>query len=309
MDRLLADGQAAALLADFRDRAWWKRCGGRGGDEWRAGDSAPVDGREWLEEGQATLWQRAEQRLRAQEEPSLRAAINATGVVLHTGLGRAVLPAQPSRRWPRWRRHTRCWRSIDESGGERGSRQEHVRGLLRRLTGVRGRARGQQQRGGRAPLPSRRWRRGAEVVIARGQLVEIGGSFRIPDVIRQSGARLVEVGATNKSAPRPTTRRAITEETALLLRVHPSNFQIVGFTEEVPLPALVELGREHGIPVDGRPGQRARSIDLRRSAWRREPTVQESVRGGRRRDHLQRRQAARRSAGGLILGVGHCLDA
>jgi L-seryl-tRNA(Ser) seleniumtransferase len=147
---------------------------------------------------------------------------------------------------------------------------------------------------------------GREVVIARGQLVEIGGSFRIPDVIRQSGARLVEVGATNK-VRLADYQAAMTEQTALLLRVHPSNFQIVGFTEEVPLPALVQLGRERGIPVMDDLGSGA-LIDLTRHGLQAEPTVQESVAAGAAVITFSGDKLLGGPQAGLIVGRRDCLD-
>jgi L-seryl-tRNA(Ser) seleniumtransferase len=166
---------------------------------------------------------------------------------------------------------------IDRETGERGSRQEHVRGLLRRLTGAED-ALSVNNNAAAVLLAIAAVAAGREVVIARGQLVEIGGSFRIPDVIREGGARLVEVGTTNK-VRLSDYQAAITEETALLLRVHPSNFQIVGFTEEAPLPDLVCLGRERGLPVMDDLGSGA-LIDLTRYGLEAEPTVQESVAAG-----------------------------
>jgi L-seryl-tRNA(Ser) seleniumtransferase len=197
-------------------------------------------------------------------------------VVLHTGLGRAVLSrAAIEAMVAAGGAHSLL--EIERESGERGSRQEHVRGLLRRLTGAED-ALAVNNNAAAVLLSIAALAAGREVVIARGQLVEIGGSFRIPDVIRQSGARLVEVGATNKVRLSDYVA-AMTDETALLLRVHPSNFQIVGFTEEVSLPALVQLGRERGIPVMDDLGSGA-LIDMTRYGLEAEPTVQESVVAG-----------------------------
>jgi L-seryl-tRNA(Ser) seleniumtransferase len=274
IDRLLAGDHAAALLSRF-PRPRVVEALREAAEEWRAAVRSG-NGREWLEEGEAALWRRAERRLEAEEAPSLRAAINATGVVLHTGLGRSVLSrAALAAMAAVGGAHSLL--EIERESGERGSRQEHVRGLLCRLTGAED-ALSVNNNAAAVLLAVAALAAGHEVVIARGQLVEIGGSFRIPDVIRQSGARLVEVGTTNK-VRLADYQAAITDETVLLLRVHPSNFQIVGFTEEVPLPALVELGRERGIPVMDDLGSGA-LIDLARCGLEAEPTVQESVAAG-----------------------------
>jgi L-seryl-tRNA(Ser) seleniumtransferase len=219
---------------------------------------------------------RAEQCLTSRARMSIRPAINATGVVLHTGLGRAVLAERAAQAVGAVAR-SHSVLEIDVETGERGSRQAHVRELLRDLTGCE-EALVVNNNAAAVLLAIAALAVGREVVIARGQLVEIGGAFRIPDVIRQSGARLVEVGATNKVRA-GDYERAMTPETALLLRVHPSNFRIVGFTEEVPLPEMVALGRRHGVPVMDDLGSGA-LIDLTRYGLVAEPTVQESVRAG-----------------------------
>lgn len=236
------------------------------------------DGRALIEAGDVTVLvrERAEQRLREGARMSLRPAINATGVVLHTGLGRAVLAERAVLAVDAVAR-AHSVLEIDVATGERGSRQAHVRALLRELTGCE-EALVVNNNAAAVLLAIATIATGGEVVIARGQLVEIGGAFRIPDVIRQSGARLVEVGATNKVRA-SDYERALTPETALLLRVHPSNFRIVGFTEEVPLPEMAALGRRLGLPVMDDLGSGA-LIDLTRYGLVAEPTVQESVRAG-----------------------------
>jgi L-seryl-tRNA(Ser) seleniumtransferase len=302
IDRLLADTHAADLLARF-PRPRVVEALRAAAEEWRDALRSG-DGREWLEAGEATLWRRAERWLRAEEEPSLQPAINATGVVLHTGLGRAVLPREAIEAMAA-AGGAHSLLEIDRETGERGSRQEHVRGLLRRLTGAE-EALAVNNNAAAVLLAIAALAAGGEVVIARGQLVEIGGSFRIPDVIRQSGARLVEVGATNK-ARLADYAAAITPETALLLRVHPSNFQIVGFTEEVPLPALVQLGRDHGIPVMDDLGSGA-LIDMARFGLEAEPTVQESVAAGADVVTFSGDKLLGGPQAGLILGRRECLE-
>lgn len=215
-------------------------------------------------------------RVEAASQRSLRRAINATGVVLHTGLGRAVLSrAAADAVSEAARSHSLL--EVDPASGERGSRLAHVSGLLRELTGAED-ALVVNNNAAAVFLAVSALAAGREVVIARGQLVEIGGSFRIPDVIRQAGARLVEVGTTNKVRVSDYAE-AITPDTALLLRVHPSNFRIVGFTEEPSLADLAALGRERGIPVMDDLGSGA-LVDLTRYGLVAEPTVHASVRAG-----------------------------
>ncbi len=217
-----------------------------------------------------------EARVAASAQRSLRRAINATGVVLHTGLGRAVL-SEAAARAVAETAASHSLLEVDPESGERGSRLSHVAGLLRELTGAED-ALLVNNNAAAVYLGIGALAAGREVVISRGQLVEIGGSFRIPDVIRAAGARLVEVGTTNKTHL-CDYERAITPETALLLRVHPSNFRIVGFTEEPPLEALVALGRERGVPVMDDLGSGA-LVDLSRHGLVAEPTVHASVRAG-----------------------------
>jgi L-seryl-tRNA(Ser) seleniumtransferase len=215
-------------------------------------------------------------RLDHMSRRTLRRAINATGVVLHTGLGRAVLSgAAAEAALEAVRSHSLL--EVDPESGERGNRLAHVAGLLRELTGAED-ALVVNNNAAAVFLAISALAQGREVVISRGQLVEIGGSFRIPDVIRSSGARLVEVGTTNK-ARIGDYAEAITPETALLLRVHPSNFRIVGFTEEPGLEDLVALGRERGLPVMDDLGSGA-LVDLTRYGLVAEPTVQASVEAG-----------------------------
>ncbi|MFN3649935.1 MAG: L-seryl-tRNA(Sec) selenium transferase [Armatimonadota bacterium] len=207
---------------------------------------------------------------------SLRRAINATGVVLHTGLGRAALSeAAAQASFEAARSHSLL--EVDPESGERGSRLSHIAPLLRELTGAEDAA-AVNNNAAAVFLSIAALAQGREVIISRGQLVEIGGSFRIPDVIRSGGAKLVEVGTTNKVRARDY-EAAITPETALILRVHPSNFRIVGFTEEPSLAELVEVGRRHGVPVMDDLGSGA-LVDLTRYGLVAEPTVQESVRAG-----------------------------
>ena len=178
--------------------------------------------------------------------PSLTRAINATGIVLHTGLGRARLAAEAVAAISEVAAgHSPV--EIDCETGRRGSRRDHVRSLLCELTGAED-ATVVNNCAGAVLLAVTTLAAGREVIISRGELVEIGGAFRMPDIIRASGATLVEVGATNRTRLSDYAN-ALTERTSLILRCHPSNFALVGFTEETPTRELVALGREHGIPV------------------------------------------------------------
>jgi L-seryl-tRNA(Ser) seleniumtransferase len=177
---------------------------------------------------------------------SLRPVVNATGVILHTNLGRAPLAPAAARAVTRIGVGYSNL-ELDLERGERGSRQAHVEPLLCDLT-TAGAAIAVNNNAAGVLLALAATASGREVVISRGQLVEIGGSFRIPEILEQSGARLVEVGTTNRTR-RNDYEAAIGPETAALMRVHQSNFRTVGFTEEVPLAELCGLARGHGIAV------------------------------------------------------------
>lgn len=206
--------------------------------------------------------------------PHLRGVINVSGVVVHTNLGRSCLAAEAMERVREAATHyTNLEFSMDR--GERGSRHEHVESLLVRLTGAEA---GMVVNNNAAAvlLLLSELAAGQEVIVSRGQLVEIGGSFRIPDIMRQSGAHLVEVGTTNKTRI-ADYEAAVTERTSLLLRVHTSNFKVLGFSEEVGVEHLAKLGRELGIPVADDLGSGA-LLDL--PAFADEPSVHSSLRGG-----------------------------
>jgi L-seryl-tRNA(Ser) seleniumtransferase len=208
--------------------------------------------------------------------PSLRNVINATGVVVHTNLGRSLLADRVLAKFsPLAGGYSNLEYSLEQ--GHRGSRYTHVEYLLQELTGAEA---GMVVNNNAAAvlLSLETLAKGREVVVSRGQLVEIGGAFRIPDVMRKSGAKMVEVGTTNKTHLRDY-EAAIGPDTALLLKVHTSNFQIVGFTEEVPLSEMVKLGRKHGIPVMDDLGSGC-LLDFSQYGMIREPTVQEALEEG-----------------------------
>ena len=216
------------------------------------------------------------EQLQLLSRPTLRPVINATGVIIHTNLGRALLSDEARA-------------AMDSAGagysnleyeleaGQRGSRYVHAVDLLRRLTGAED-ALVVNNNASAVLLCLMALARDREVIISRGQLVEIGGGFRIPDVLQTSGARLVEVGTTNRTHLADYVD-AIGPATAALLRVHSSNFRQVGFTAEVSLADLVALGREHGLPVVDDLGS-GTLLDTTTYGLGYEPRVQDSVQAG-----------------------------
>lgn len=184
------------------------------------------------------------ERAQALLRPSLRPVINATGVILQTNLGRAPLSAA-ARAAVEGVARSYSNLEFDLEDGTRGSRHEHVRDLLRRTTGAEDGI-ALNNNAAALYLALHVFAAGKEVIVSRGQAVEIGGGFRIPDVLRQSGARLVEVGTTNRTYTSDYAE-AIGPDTAAILRVHTSNFRVVGFTAEAPLPELAALARQRGV--------------------------------------------------------------
>lgn len=222
------------------------------------------------------LLARARALLEDRWRPSLVPVINATGVVLHTNLGRAPLSVAAR---AAMEEVARGYSNLeyDLEAGRRGSRYMHAEALLCYLTGAEA-ALVVNNNAGAVLLALSALARGQEVVISRGQLVEIGGGFRIPDVMQQSGATLVEVGTTNRTHLRDY-EEAITERTALLMLAHQSNFHQVGFVHQVEAKDLVALGRRRGIPVYEDLGS-GTLIDTTRYGLRHEPTVQEVIAAG-----------------------------
>jgi L-seryl-tRNA(Ser) seleniumtransferase len=207
---------------------------------------------------------------------SLRPVINAQGVVLHTNLGRAVLsPLALERVAAVGAAYSNL--ELDLASKERGSRYSHVEALLRRLTGAED-ALVVNNNAAAVLLALETLAHGKEVIVSRGELIEIGGEFRIPDIMRRGGAVLREVGATNRTHLRDYAE-AIGPETALLLKVHTSNYRVVGFTADVSSRELTELGRARGIPVMEDLGSGS-LVDLRPWGFPYEPTVPEVVASG-----------------------------
>ncbi len=223
-----------------------------------------------------TLGQRVVAELSERGAFSLGPVINATGVVLHTNLGRALLSPLARERLLSVA-GAYCNLEMDLARKERGSRYEHVQGLLRRLTGAAA-SLVVNNNAAAVLLALESLARGQEVVVSRGELIEIGGEFRIPDIMRRSGAVLREVGTTNRTHLKDYAA-AIGPETALILKVHTSNYRVVGFTAEVSSRELAELGRARGVPVMEDLGSGC-LVDLTRHGFPHEPTVPEVVAAG-----------------------------
>ena len=215
-------------------------------------------------------------RLERERKPTLTRAINGLGVILHTGLGRAPLSKAAQEALADVSEHFSSL-EIDIETGRRGNRYRHIEPLLCELTGAEA-AMIVNNNCAATLLILSGLAKGKEAIVSRGQLIEIGGAFRIPDVMQQSGCKMVEVGTTNRTHLRDY-KNAITPETALLLRVHTSNYKITGFTKEVSLEELVALGREAKVLVVDDLGSGA-LVDLSKYGLPKEPLVQDSVKAG-----------------------------
>ena len=209
-------------------------------------------------------------------QPTLRPVLNASGVIIHTNLGRAPLSREAM---AAMEAVSRGYSNLefDLTGGERGHRQVHLETLLCQISGAQA-AMAVNNNAAALLLALTALAKEREVIISRGQAVEIGGGFRIPEVMQQSGARLVEVGTTNRTYL-SDYQQAITSDTAALMRVHASNFRIIGFVESTPLEDLVRLAHEHGLLLLDDLGSGC-LIDTSQFGLAAEPTVQESVAAG-----------------------------
>jgi L-seryl-tRNA(Ser) seleniumtransferase len=238
--------------------------------------SAPPSGPETAVPSRAELVDRIAARARAEATPRLRRVINATGIIVHTNLGRAILPREAVARLVE--AAVSCTNlEFDLVAGERGSRHEHLRALLQGLTGAED-ALVVNNNAAAVLLVLNTLARGREAIVSRGELVEIGGSFRIPDVMSRSGAVLREVGTTNRTHLRDY-EEAVTPQTALFLKVHTSNYRVIGFTHSVGVPDLSALGSRLGIPVVEDLGSGS-LLDLSAYGLDGEPTVAQSVAAG-----------------------------
>ena len=247
---------------------------------------------------------RAEALLADRTRSHVRHAINATGIILHTALGRAV--------WPE------CvvddmiaglkgyvTLAIDRETGKRSERHHRVEGILCELTGAEA-ATVVNNNAGATLLVLAALAAGRETIVSRGQLIEIGGAFRLPDVMAQSGATMVEVGTTNRTHLRDY-EGAITEQTAMIFRAHPSNYRILGFTKQVPLEALVALAHSRGLTMIDDLGAGA-LVGLERFGLPHEPTVQESLAAGADVVVSSTDKLIGASQGGLIVGRAEAVE-
>jgi L-seryl-tRNA(Ser) seleniumtransferase len=270
VDRLLADGRVSALTAEYGTATVTELARQQLDDlrrEIAAGGPCPS-----FDDIASSLVERAASTL----APSLRPVINATGVIIHTNLGRAPLSDEALAAMAGvGRGYSNLEYDLEE--GERGSRFVHLETALCRLTGAEA-AIAVNNNASALLLALSALAQGREVIISRGQLVEIGGNFRIPDVMRQSGARLVEVGTTNRTYIRDY-EDAISEETAAIMRVHASNFRLTGFTHSVPLAELAALAHERSLLLFDDLGSGC-LLDTRPFGLAAEPTPQESLVAG-----------------------------
>jgi L-seryl-tRNA(Ser) seleniumtransferase len=234
----------------------------------------PAIGQESVSDAQ--MIEAVKQSVQQAMTPNLRRTINATGIVVHTNLGRSPLATQVIDHLVTIAgRYSNL--EYDLVAGRRGSRYSNVEELICEISGAEA-ALAVNNNAGAVLLSLDTLARDKEVIVSRGELVEIGGSFRVPDVMAKSGGILKEVGTTNRTHLSDYTN-AIGPQTGLLLKVHTSNYSVVGFTAEVSLPQLVNLGAEHQLPVMEDLGS-GTFIDFSKYGLLKEPTVQESVKAG-----------------------------
>lgn len=245
------------------------------------------------------------QRLKTFARPHYRKVVNATGIILHTALGRAVLPAQALSQIQNEMSGYSLLQTDTETG-KRSKRDGYIEQLLQQLTGAEA-ATVVNNNAAATSIVLNTVAAGKEVIVSRGQLVEIGGAFRLPDVMAFSGAKLVEVGTTNKTHPRDYVN-AITEKTAAILRVHPSNYKIQGFSSEVSLDELVEIAHKHELVMIDDVGAGA-LIDFSQFGFEPEPTLRESVAKGADIVTSSADKLIGASQGGIILGRAKLIDA
>ena len=236
--------------------------------------------------------------LEAMKRPFYRKVINASGIILHTALGRAVLaPEVFAEIQEELTGYSRL--QIGLGSGQRSRRDEGVEMLLRHLTGAEA-ATVVNNNAAATAIVLNTIAIGKEVIVSRGQLVEIGGEFRLPDVMAFSGAKMVEVGTTNKTHARDY-ERAITENTAALLRVHPSNYKIHGFTSEVPLEEMVQIAHKRGLILIDDVGAGS-LVDMSQFGFEPEPTLRQSVAAGSDIITCSADKLIGASQGGIIMG-------
>ncbi|MFW6170724.1 MAG: L-seryl-tRNA(Sec) selenium transferase [Planctomycetota bacterium] len=297
VEAVLADPRVQNF-ADQLSRSILRNAARNATDQARAGLQAGVISEADHESLRQLVVEGAVRELRTALQPQYQKVINASGIILHTGLGRAVLPAAALK-------HILDDLSgysllqMDRDTGRRGSRDARIQWLLQQLTGAEA-ATVVNNNAAATSLVLNTIAQGKEVIVSRGQLVEIGGSFRLPEVMAASGAALVEVGTTNKTHLRDY-ERAITENTAAIMRVHPSNYKISGFTSEVPLKALVELAHCRDLLLYDDLGA-GPLIDVSRFGFHPEPTLNDSIAAGADLVSCSADKLIGGPQGGIILG-------
>ena len=273
VDRLLKHARCETLLARYNREYVTGKCR-EIVDELRADLRQGKGHADELKE--EAIFARVENRIRAESQPGHVRVINATGTILHTNLGRALLSQAAIDAMTAVAGYP-VNLEYDLTAGKRGRREETIEKLLVELTGAEA-ATVVNNNAAAVLLGLNTLADGKEVIVSRGELIEIGGSFRIPDIMAKSGAILKEVGSTNRTHPEDY-ERAINDKTALLLKVHTSNYKVIGFTTEVTLEELVAIGTKHNLPVMEDLGSGA-LIDLSKHGLPKEPMVSERIQAG-----------------------------
>ncbi len=271
VDRLLNHGRCAALLSRYNRDYVTQKC--RDAVDQLRGAIRQGKGKLLNDDA---IFDRVEAQIEKESQPGHIRVVNATGTILHTNLGRALL-SQAAIGAMLAVAGNPINLEYDLAAGKRGKREETLEQLIVQLTGAEA-ATVVNNNAAAVLLGLNSFAQGKEVIVSRGELIEIGGAFRIPEIMTKSGAVLREVGATNRTHP-ADYENAINENTALLLKVHTSNYKVVGFTAEVTLEQLVAIGKKHNLPVMEDLGSGA-LIDLSKYGLPKEPLVGERIAAG-----------------------------